>query len=109
MMQSLQTTQDLDAALNAPVAVLLKYSTTCPISANARREFTDLEARHPDQAIYGIDVHRARELSNAVAERLGVEHESPQAFILRDGEPVYTATHWNISAQELERELAATR
>ena len=106
-MQSLETTADLDAALRARVAVLLKYSTTCPISANARRELSAFEQRHPDQTVYGVDVHRARDVSNAVADRLGVEHESPQAFILRAGEPVWTATHWSISADDVERELAA--
>ena len=107
-MQSLDTTKDLDGVLQAPLAVLLKYSTTCPISANARREITQLAARHPDQAIYGVDVHRANEVSRAVAERLGIQHESPQLFILRGGEMVYSATHWDISAQEVERELEAS-
>ena len=105
-MQNLESTRDLEGALQAPLAVLLKYSTTCPISANARREMTSFEGRHPDQTIYGVDVHRARDVSTAVAERLGVEHESPQLFVLRDGEPVYTVTHWDISAADLEKELA---
>jgi bacillithiol system protein YtxJ len=108
-MQNLESPQELDAALQAPLAVLLKYSTTCPISANARREIASFESGHPDQPVYGIDVHRARELSSALADRLGVEHESPQLFILRDGAPVYTVTHWDISAPEVERELAGAR
>ena len=105
-MQNLESPQDLDGALQAPVAVLLKYSTTCPISANARREITSFEAQHPGQTVYGVDVHRARDVSTAVAQRLGVEHESPQLFVLRDGQPVYTVTHWDISAVDLEKELA---
>ena len=108
-MHSLETPQELDAALQAPVAVLLKYSTTCPISANARRELTAFEERHPDHTVYCVDVHRAHRVSQAVAERLGVRHESPQAFILQNGQPVWTATHWSISAQDVERELAAAR
>ena len=108
-MQNLDTSGDLDAALDAPTAVLLKYSTTCPISANARRELSAFEQRHPDQTVYGVDVHRAREVSQALADRLGVQHESPQAFILRGGEPVWTATHWSISADEVERELDAAK
>ena len=108
-MQNLQSPQQLDEALTAPVAVLLKYSTTCPISANARRELASFESGHADQPVYGIDVHQARDLSTAVAKRLGVEHESPQLFVLRGGEPVYTATHWDISAHDLQRELAAAR
>ena len=108
-MHSLETPQDLNAALEAPVAVVLKYSTTCPISANARRELSAFEQRHPDQTVYGVDVHRAPQVSRALADRLGVQHESPQAFILRGGEPVWTATHWSISADEVARELGAAR
>ena len=106
-MESLHTSEELEAALEEPVAVLLKYSTTCPISANARREVLAFEARNPDQPVYGVDVHEAAELSAAIVERLGVAHESPQAFILRDGEPVWTAAHYDVSADALEKELAA--
>jgi bacillithiol system protein YtxJ len=108
-MQNLESPQELDSALQAPLAVVLKYSTTCPISANARREIASFEAEHPDRTVYGIDVHRARELSSALAERLGVEHESPQLFVLRDGAPVYTATHWDIAAGDLAKELIGAR
>lgn len=105
-MQTLETTADLDAALASPVAVLLKYSTTCPISANARRELQAFEARHPDQPVYGVDVHRARALSDEIADRLDVPHESPQTLVLRDGAVVSTTTHWDVSAADLEQTLA---
>lgn len=77
---------------DAPV-VLFKHSLTCPISAAAYREMTQLSA---DVGI--VVVQRARDVSREVAERTGVEHESPQALVLRNGEVVWSASHWSVTA-----------
>lgn len=77
---------------DAPV-VLFKHSLTCPISAAAYREMTQLEA---DVAL--VVVQKARDISREVETRTGVRHESPQAFVLRNGEVVWTASHWSITA-----------
>jgi bacillithiol system protein YtxJ len=45
-----------------------------------------------------IVVQRARAASREVAARTGVRHESPQAFIIRNGQSVWTASHWNITS-----------
>jgi bacillithiol system protein YtxJ len=80
--------------------LLFKHSLTCPISANAYNEMTQAEAE-----INIIIVQHARDVSNALAEKTGIRHESPQAIILKDGEPVYHASHYKITADEVERQL----
>ena len=106
-MHALTTSDDLEAALRAPAAVLLKHSTRCPISAAALEEVTQLRARNPDVPVYLVDVHEQRDLSDEVAERLGVAHNSPQAFVLARGVPVWQASHYSIKARKLAEELAA--
>jgi bacillithiol system protein YtxJ len=98
---------DVDAALAEPRAILFKYGTHCPISAAARRELVTFASRQPDATVYQVAVDEHRETSAYVAERLGVRHESPQAFVLRQGEVTWKATHFDITALDLRKQYEA--
>ncbi|HEY0099087.1 MAG TPA: bacillithiol system redox-active protein YtxJ [Pyrinomonadaceae bacterium] len=82
---------------DAPV-VLFKHSTTCPISARAHRQMLQLSTEEAGRIALLI-VQRARELSQRVAEETGIQHESPQAIILRNGQAVWSASHFDITAE----------
>jgi bacillithiol system protein YtxJ len=51
-----------------------------------------------DGAVALVEVQRARELSTEIENRLGVAHESPQVLVLRNGEVVWNASHFEITA-----------
>ena len=88
---------------DAPV-VLFKHSTTCPISARAHRQMSQLDrAVAPEVAL--VVVQSAREVSMQLAERTGIRHESPQVIVLRGGEPVWSATHYDITSEAVESAL----
>ena len=101
----LTTEHDLDAALRAPAAVLLKHGASCPISAAAREEISALAGDRPELPIYRIEVTGRRALSDAAADRLGVAHESPQAFVLRDGRVAWYAEHFDITSDAVIAQL----
>lgn len=84
---------------DAPV-LLFKHSSTCPISATAYQEMTKLPR---DIAL--VVVQRARDISREIEARTGVRHESPQALVLRNGEAVWSASHWNVTADAVARAL----
>jgi len=48
-----------------------------------------------------------RPLSQQIAARSGVEHESPQVIIFRCGTPVWNASHHDITTDALARNLPA--
>jgi bacillithiol system protein YtxJ len=104
-LQDLNIESDLDAALRAPQAVLLKHGASCPISAAARKEMAALAGDRPDVAVYGIEVTGRRALSDAAADRLDVPHASPQAFVLRDGRVVWYAEHYDITRDAVTASL----
>ncbi len=60
---------------------------------------------HPDVPVYWVDVKAERPLSRELADRLGVTHESPQAILLRQGAPVWHASHSDVTARAIAREL----
>ncbi len=86
--------------------LIFKHSTRCSISSMAKsrleREW-NLEHVEP----WYLDLLAHRNISNAVAEKLGVFHESPQAILLQNGKVVYTASHQAISASEMDESLTA--
>jgi bacillithiol system protein YtxJ len=82
---------------NEKPVVLFKHSITCPISSGVYQEISKADAD-----INLIVVQKARNVSNAIAEKTGVRHESPQAIILKNEEVVYHASHYDVTAQEVE-------
>ena len=89
--------QLLSRSHNAPV-ILFKHSSTCPISSAAYRQMSQVEA---DVSL--VVVQRARDLSNEIASRTGIRHESPQVIILKNGEVVWSASHFDITAGAVEK------
>jgi bacillithiol system protein YtxJ len=92
--------------------LLFKHSTMCPISSRAYDEVERfLEERKETGRAEGFDfgmivVQTARPVSNRVAEQLGVEHESPQAIVVRDGRAVWHTSHRAITRESLSKALA---
>jgi|SRR5688572_26531626 bacillithiol system protein YtxJ len=86
--------------------VLFKHSRTCGISHEALDELhLHLTRSRADATYKMITVQSHRRISDEAAERLGVRHETPQVILLRDGRPVWKASHFRITAEELTRAL----
>ena len=93
--------QTLEQSSERPV-LLFKHSLTCPISARAFGEFKSFLEQADSHVSYRlITVQTARAVSNEVAARLNVEHESPQAILVRDGREVWNASHFAINVSAL--------
>lgn len=101
----LTTPEDVDAVLaesrTAPI-LLFKHSETCGISAQAWDELSEARASLP-VALYVISVQAGRAASSAVAERLGIRHESPQLLLVGDGRARWTASHFRITGDAARR------
>ena len=106
-MQRIRTQAELDAALAAAEFLLFKHSHACPVSAAAFREYRHWAEAHPTAPTGWIDVIDERPLSQAVAARTGVTHESPQALRLRGGVVVWHASHGAITRASLAAAAAA--
>ncbi|WP_144460553.1 bacillithiol system redox-active protein YtxJ [Siminovitchia fortis] len=83
-------------------AFLFKHSTTCPVSANAYKEYQEFAT---DLDKYYLIVSESRPVSNQVAEDLGIKHESPQIFLLDDGKAAWNTSHWNITEKNMKEAL----
>lgn len=104
-LKELRTIEELDRALedsNERLVLLFKHSLTCPISSRAFNEF-QFHLRQADSRVsyHLITVQHSRAVSNEAAARLKIEHESPQAILVKDGREVWNASHLAITASAL--------
>lgn len=90
----------------APTAVLYKHSPTCGLSSMALDEIAAFSTGHPDIPVYLVDVLSQRPLSNEIEATLGIRHESPQAFLFRDGEVRWHGSHRRVQRGTLAEQVA---
>ncbi|MEM7307224.1 MAG: bacillithiol system redox-active protein YtxJ [Planctomycetota bacterium] len=91
----------LETALGAPVFLLFKHSLICPTSAQAFNEYRHFLSGEAEVPTAWLDVRGQRPLSQLVEARTGVQHESPQALLLKGGEVVWNASHGAITRESL--------
>jgi bacillithiol system protein YtxJ len=112
-MKKLKTLSDT-AALETAIAesrerpvLIFKHSRTCGVSCEAFDELHAHIAEAPVDASYNvITVQSHRRVSDEAETRLGVRHATPQVILLRDGVPVWNASHFRITAEALTRILS---
>ena len=89
-------------------SVIFKHSTRCSISSMAKRNFEiSWDAIPADTSLYFLDLINYRDISALVAETFGVQHESPQVLLIKDGECILDASHSDISAEEIAESISS--
>jgi bacillithiol system protein YtxJ len=107
---ALNSLDQLDAiaaeSAHAPV-LIYKHSTRCNISRTA---LDRLERNYKAEEMSGVkayylDLISYREISNAVAQKFGIAHESPQALLIKNGKATFTASHFEIDYRSIQKHL----
>ncbi|MBC6697313.1 bacillithiol system redox-active protein YtxJ [Hymenobacter sp. BT190] len=88
--------------------LIFKHSTTCSISAAAKgkieRQWAD--AGLDNVKLYYLDLLRFRPISQEIAQKFSVQHESPQLLLIQDGECRYDASHMGIRLNDVKQAVA---
>jgi bacillithiol system protein YtxJ len=108
----LSTEAEFDAALSESFErplVLLKHSEWCNLSQSAiavARGELETWAKEVGCRIVVVQNHRA--LSDTIARRLGIRHETPQVVVIRNGHITWHAAHFEITTDALRRAIGQT-
>lgn len=107
--KQIQSISDVDQAWESsflkPI-LLFKHSTRCSISSMALNRLERNWNGHEEQlSPFYLDLISFREVSQHIATISGVQHESPQAIVVKNGEVVYHASHNGISLADLMEAL----
>jgi bacillithiol system protein YtxJ len=108
-LESLDTMDKIIEESKLNPVVIFKHSTSCSISAMAlnRLERSWDNKEMSNVKAYYLDLIAYRDISNAVAEKFGIMHQSPQVLLIKNGESVYDESHMGISYQNLKSGAAA--
>lgn len=85
--------------------VIFKHSTRCSISRMALKQFENHYDLHQEVKPYFLDLIEHREVSNEIANRFQVIHQSPQILLIKDGRSVYDVSHDGIDAEVLKDKI----
>jgi bacillithiol system protein YtxJ len=88
---------------NEKAVLIFKHSTRCSISRFALKQFEnefDLEEKITP---YFLDLLNHRDVSNEIANRFDVFHQSPQILLIKNGKAIFSTSHDDIDAKFLER------
>ena len=91
----------INKSLDAP-QVLFKHSSRCSISSLA---LSKMQNGLKNIDLYILDIIAHRDISNTVAQRFNVIHQSPQLLIIHHGKCMYNTSHLGISASVVERQF----
>jgi bacillithiol system protein YtxJ len=77
--------------------VIFKHSTRCSISRMVLKDFElDYQSMLNPVKWYYLDLLNYRDISNELANRFQVEHQSPQVLVIKKGKCVLDASHESI-------------
>ncbi|MBA6151167.1 bacillithiol system redox-active protein YtxJ [Gelidibacter maritimus] len=102
---NLNTVEQLDAIVeksSTKPQFIFKHSTRCGISRMVIGQFKGGYQFSENQAdLYYLDLLAHRPVSNAIAERFQVMHQSPQLLVVKNGVVVAHESHSGINAMDL--------
>ncbi|PVX47367.1 bacillithiol system protein YtxJ [Flavobacterium sp. 103] len=96
---------EIAASSDEKPAVIFKHSTRCSISRFALKQFENEYALEDKVDAYFLDLIEYRDVSNEIASRFQVVHQSPQLLLIKNGQSVYDASHSDIDAGDLVERL----
>ena len=99
-----QLNEIMELSHQQPVAIF-KHSTRCSISRMALKQFENEFDLEGSVTPYFLDLLNHRDISNEIATRFEVYHQSPQLLLIKEGKSIYDASHSDIDAVELKERL----
>lgn len=100
-MEGLETVEKV--SFERPV-ILFKHSRRCGISAFAKERLGELKIDDSFEFYY-LDLLSYREISNEIARRFGVIHQSPQVVVLKEGKASFTTSHHQIGVEVIMKNI----
>ena len=92
----IESSEDLEAAVEASKVgkvVIFKHSTRCMISKTILRNFErQIESESVDlPKFYYLDLLNHRDISNEIAQKFSVVHQSPQIVVIENSQVIHHA------------------
>ncbi|WP_435262877.1 bacillithiol system redox-active protein YtxJ [Tenacibaculum sp. nBUS_03] len=102
-LRSIDQLKEIEVLSNKEPIAIFKHSTRCGISRMVIQRFeSSFDQSLKDFKVYYLDLLNYRELSNEIGYKFQVIHQSPQLLIIKRGEAVAYASHYDITNIDLK-------
>lgn len=103
-LNELQQLNQIESKSATKMQVIFKHSTRCGISRMVMNQFTDAyQFTEKNLDLYYLDLLNYRDISNEIAAKFQVMHESPQLLVIKNGVVVAHDSHGAINGIDLNR------
>jgi len=104
-LEDLEQLNEIITSSSEKPVLIFKHSTTCGISRMVMKQFErDFDLNDKVNSYY-LDLLSYRPISNEVATRFDVTHQSPQLLLIINGKSVYDVSHSAIDVAALRVQL----
>lgn len=99
----LELLKQIDQDSQNRLVFIFKHSTRCSISSSAlnRVERKWKEGDEQKAKPYFLDLIKHRNISDEIAQRYKIEHQSPQLLMIKNGECVQSFSHYDITYDDI--------
>ncbi len=105
-LNQLEQLDKIDQESQDQYVILFKHSVTCGISSAAKHRLEgDWDTINDGIKFYYLDLLSHRDVSNAIADRYKVTHQSPQIIIIKNGQAIYDTSHHSINVGAINAAL----
>lgn len=105
-LETIADLDEIDTTSQTKFALIFKHSTTCGISRMILRDFeNEYDFSEENFQPFFLDLRKNRDVSNTVAEKYNVIHESPQVLLIKNGKSVFDTSHGRISVEKIKEEM----
>ena len=105
-LERIEQLEEIIEISKAVPVLIFKHSTSCGISRMVLKEFElDYDIDEKQLEPFFLDLKRYREISQAVANKFEVTHESPQVLLIKNGITVYNSSHSSISLNAIKQKI----
>jgi bacillithiol system protein YtxJ len=106
-MQFLTRPEQVDEFVDKHPACAIFKAGSCHKTDEVFRAVQEQLGPREDIPLAIIRVIESRPASNRVAERTGIQHESPQLILFKEGKAVFDRDNWDIEADAIGEALGA--
>ena len=103
-LESEDAVEEVFAASGARVQLILKHSESCAVSFFAKQNLDSVplvEWSEMDRSM--VEVVRFRPISQYIAKKTSVRHESPQVLVIANGEVLFYTSHSEVNKVNIQQ------
>ncbi len=97
---SIEQLEEIAILSNTIPQLIFKHSTRCSISIIAKNRL-ERSVAPENISFYYLDLLTYRKVSDYIADKFRITHQSPQVLLIKNGECIFEETHNAINMDEI--------